>query len=269
MRISVSTANLYRVPFQQVVEIYGKAGFDSIELVGFWEGGGSAYAQHLRDWRPEDVIACIRDGGLSIASYHDMGGLISSAGGSVITPTTEAYFALEAIPALVLHAPRRMGATHEWWARYRPRVGEDIAPYRDRTLVLMENLPPVTGMSVQLIRPEAMRALLEETGMGANVDTSHCWQAGVGLMEMARELAGLVRAVHFSDAGNGLPHRMPGEGELDLTGFLGALDPTILHAVTIECDLHAPTVDAMVLRAKSARERTVAMLERAGINPTM
>jgi len=84
MNISISTANLYFIPFEKTLELYKRAGYEYIELAGYWRGGEWEMAQHLKDKRPKDVIRLVNDYSLKISSFHDMGGLIEEGAESVI-----------------------------------------------------------------------------------------------------------------------------------------------------------------------------------------
>ena len=45
MNIAISTANLFFIPFEKALEIYKNAGYEYIELAGYWKGGEWEIAQ--------------------------------------------------------------------------------------------------------------------------------------------------------------------------------------------------------------------------------
>jgi sugar phosphate isomerase/epimerase len=56
MNIAISTAVLNYLPFDNALKIIRKAGYDYIELAGYWKGRDWEIAQHLKGLKPNDVI---------------------------------------------------------------------------------------------------------------------------------------------------------------------------------------------------------------------
>lgn len=84
MNISISTANFYNTSFKETLEIIKQAGFEYIELAGYWKGGTWEVAQHLKGIPVKDVLSMIGDNGLKISTFHDMGGVIEDDKDSII-----------------------------------------------------------------------------------------------------------------------------------------------------------------------------------------
>lgn len=77
MLISFATANLYYIPFEKVLDIIKKAGYEYIELDDYWKGSnGWETAQHLKGYSIDNILSLVDNSGLKIASYHDMGGVL-------------------------------------------------------------------------------------------------------------------------------------------------------------------------------------------------
>jgi sugar phosphate isomerase/epimerase len=151
MRLSISTANLYMLPFARVLSIYRAAGYRLIELAGYWRGGPWEVAQHLKGVPPADAVKMVRDAGLSIATYHDMGGLIGEGADSAVAPDAYEYLECADIPCVVLHAPHKRGADADWWRAYRKAFLRGVAPLAERAAVCVENMPPIPSVKLLVI----------------------------------------------------------------------------------------------------------------------
>lgn len=264
MNIAISTANLYAMPFPKVLDLYARAGYEYIELAGYWKGGEWEIAQHLKDLRPRDVLRMVRDSGLKISSFHDMGGVIEPGAESVVSDLTHEYLAHAAFPCLVFHAPHRKGADKDWWSGYRETLARDLDGMKANGLVCIENIFPVDNYYMPLIQPEEMRAFAESAGIGVNLDTTHCGQSGVDLLHAADVLGSCVQTVHVSDFGQGRAHVYIGDGTLDLAAFFGRIPMQTLHAITVECALPVDPLDEQVT-VEAAREAKRRVEKLAGL----
>ena len=257
MLIAMATANFFSIPFEQALAIIQKAGFEYVELDGYWKGGGHwEAAQHLRDIRPQDAVKMVADSGLKIASFHDMGGVIEDGVNSIISPLTYEYLERVDIPCLIFHTPHRKTNDAGWWDTYRQVAGADLVTIRDGRIVCVENLANFPGYVVPLLAPEDMRAFVEEAGVYATLDTTHHAQCATDISLAAAVLGKRVKTVHLSDYMNGRSHVFIGDGELDFQAFYSSLDLDALYLSTIECDILSAARDeqAAVDRARQARE---------------
>lgn len=259
MKLSVSTTNLYMLPFPTVLDIYRQAGFEFVELAGYWQGGDWEIAQHLKGIPPKDVIQMVRDSGLKIATFHDMGGLVGEKRNSIISPQTFTYLEYETIPCVVFHTPHKRNADFDWWRSYQSRVTSDIRSLPQDVVTCIENLPPIPGFYVPLVDPGEMRAFLMDKNIYANVDTTHYAQSGIDILDAADTLGELIKTVHLSDY-NSKPHSPIGSGTLDLTNFIKKLDLSTVHAITVESELIAPDERGVIENAKAARAKVLEMI---------
>jgi sugar phosphate isomerase/epimerase len=98
--------------------------------------------------------------------------------------------------------------------------------------------------------------------LNVTFDTTHYAQIGTDIVAAARILGKSIRTIHLSDFSAGRTHLFPGEGELDFSGFFGALDKDDLKAVTLESSLsivdnpgHEMSYNELVSRLAEARTR--------------
>lgn len=255
MHIAVSTGTFYQIPFPRALALIKAAGFDYIEVLLHWQGGDNwEMAQHLRGIPPRDVLRMVEDSGLEISSLHDGGGVIEEGAGSVVMPCVYEYLEYGDIPCMVFHTPHKRTDDPHWWENYRIKAGDDLRAIGEKCIVCVENMFHFPGYAVPLVEPAEMMRFISENGLYANIDTTHCAQAGTDIIQAAKALGGRVRAVHLSDYAEGKAHLFPGEGILELTGFFAALDKPKLHAVTLECD---------IAYDESDEARTIARLREA------
>lgn len=161
------------------------------------------------------------------------------------------------IPVVVVHPPYR------WQQPFRRWLRDELPDVEARSgvSVAVENMFPVR-VGRRSMAFHADHALEELDGMGHVVlDTSHAAIGGHDLVEVRRRFADRLRHVHLSDnAGRGWDsHLPPGDGVLDLDGFLAELSTSRYRGdVSLEVDLRpalgngARIADAMV----AMRERT-------------
>lgn len=268
MQFSAATANLYLQPFEQVLEIIAAAGFQNIELDLFWERKEWAVAQHLRDMPVQRVVRMVERSGLKISSIHDAGGVLEDERSTLgfINPMLDQHLgAMGYAPdCLVFHTPHIEGQPPAgWWEKISDEIVRSLEKYRrECSFVCIENMPFFNGYFVPLTTPAELKAFVETNGLNVTLDTTHYAQIGIDIVEAARILGKSIRTIHLSDFSAGRTHVFPGEGELDFSGFFGALDKDGLKAVTLECSLlsidapgHAMSYNELVSRLAEARKR--------------
>lgn len=240
MNISIATATFYNIPFKEALQLIKAAGFESIELDTYWTGGDNwEVTQHLKNIRPKEVIKMVKDCGLRINSLHDMGGVIFDDAGTVISADTYEYleYGGEDIPCLVFHAPHKKTEDNTWWSRYSGKAAQDLKELKDRYIVCIENIQNFKGYQTSLIDPSEMLSFVKANGLYINMDTTHYAQCGIDIVSVAKESRDYVKGLHFSDYKDGKRHLFPGEGELNLQGFIASLDLDAIHAFTLECNI--------------------------------
>ena len=133
MDISVATANLYYLPFEQTLEIIASAGFEYIELDLPYENGEWAMAQHLKGMDVREAVRLVDRAGLCVSSIHDGGGVVDDADSieGFINPELDRYLdQLGYAPGcIVFHTPHIRGHHDERWWR---SVSSDIAAAASR-----------------------------------------------------------------------------------------------------------------------------------------
>jgi len=242
MNISISTGTFYRVPFRKTLELIKSAGFEYIEILQYWKGGDSwEMAQHLKGIKPKDVFRMVSDSGLRISSLHDGGGVIENGAESVVARNTYEYLECGVdIPCLIFHTPHTQNQNTgdaQWWNAFQSVAANDLSALKGKTIICVENMAEYDGFTVPLLDPNDLLDFASKSHIFVNIDTSHYAQCGTDMIEAARILRSRTRAVHLSDSTNGRFHVFVGEGTLDLKGFMSNLDKSILHAVTLECDI--------------------------------
>jgi sugar phosphate isomerase/epimerase len=165
------------------------------------------------------------------------------------------------IPLVVMHPPYR------WQMGYRRWLEERLPGLAERTgiTVAIENMFPVRvgGRGVTF---HSNQDLDELEGLPDLVlDTSHAAVAGHDLAEVRTRFGERIRHVHLSDnAGRGWDsHLPPGEGILDLDGFLrGLAADGYAGSLSLEVDLRRHLTDAIGLHRVMVdmRERIEASL---------
>ena len=257
MNIAISTANLYFIPFKKTLEIYKKAGYEYIELAGYWQGGEWEMAQHLKDVKPKDVIRLVNEYGLKISTFHDMGGIIEKGQESIISPLTYEYLEHYDFPCLVFHTPHKKAVDMHWWEEYKHKTIFDLQKIRGNKIICLENLFNFeNSYYVPLISPHEMLEFVSEADIYANIDTTHFAQSEIDIAFAADVLKSKTKTIHLSDYHEGKHHVYLGEGDLDFKQFFDKLDLNQLHAITIECALphEAGNEELTIRKAKEARE---------------
>jgi sugar phosphate isomerase/epimerase len=268
MHISIATANYYYLPFEQALEVIAGAGYSTIELALYWERGRWAMAQHLRDISAQQAVRDINQAGLHVASIHDGGGVLQSAGSidGFINPQLDKMLsALGYAPqTIVLHAPHVEGTyANTWWPSIAAAIAGAAVRYQGtETVVTLENMPPFNGYTMSLLSPGELRDYAVAYNLGITIDTTHYAQMGTDIIAAAHLLGDHVRTIHLSDYRDGQTHLFPGEGVLDFPGFFKALTLSALQAITLECsagftseDVRQLDLTTMISRLRLAGER--------------
>jgi sugar phosphate isomerase/epimerase len=263
MILSFATANLYQLPFEEVLALIVESGYEAIELDLYWERKQWAMAQHLRGVSPQQIAKLIQSSGLRVASIHDGGGVLEGAESTAgyINPVLDAVLdATGAAPeCIVFHTPHVEGLQDSgWWGRMEERIAAALLAYRERGFtVTVENTPPFDGYTVPLTRPAELAAFAGRHQLGVTLDTTHYAQMGVNVLEAAHILRDHIRSVHLSDFLQGKAHVFVGEGELDLPAILSVLIPANLTVLTIECSLARPDGSALSLNRSELVDRLI------------
>lgn len=268
MDISIATANLYYLPFQQTLEIIARAGFENIELDLFWERGQWAVAQHLKGVGVREAVDMISHFGLKVSSIHDAGGVVNNAHSieGFVNPQLEEYLdQLGYAPGcIVFHTPHTEGPPNQlWWKTVSDDIVKAAESYRSRdTSVTIENMPFLDGYYVPLATPQALLAFVSENELGVTLDTTHYAQIGVDVVQAARILQKAIKTIHLSDFVDGKTHVFIGDGELDFTSLFRVVELSTLHSITLECSVgfrgenpHGMTQTEIVDRLKTGMSR--------------
>jgi sugar phosphate isomerase/epimerase len=244
MLISMATANFYNIPFSKALHIIKKAGFDSIELDGYWHGGDNwETAQHLKNLNPKDIIQMVMDNGLEIASFHDMGGVIEQGIDSVISTCTYEYLKYYDFPCIVFHTPCIRNAFAYRWNEYKRTLITDLQAIAKNRIVCIENMKDFVGYFVPILSPSELLEFAKETGISVTIDTTHLAQCNIDIAPAAAMLNSVVKTIHLSDYHDGQAHVFIGEGDLNLVSFYKELDLSKLYMTTIECNIPYETDD--------------------------
>lgn len=234
----MATANFYHIPFDKTLDIIKQAGFEYIELDGYWKGGDSwETAQHIKDIKPKDVINMVSDSGLRIASFHDMGGVIEQGSESLINSKTYEYLALTEIPCVIFHTPCHKTTDKNWWKKYKKTVINDLKTLSENRIICIENMIQFNNYVVPLLEPKEMFEFISEANVFTTIDTTHYAQSATNIVYAADILKDKVKTIHLSDYYNGKSHIYIGDGELEFKSFYNKLNIDDLYLTTIECAL--------------------------------
>jgi sugar phosphate isomerase/epimerase len=268
MQISIATANLYYLPFQQTLEIIAEADFENIELDLYWERGQWAVAQHLKGVGVREAVDMISHFGLKVSSIHDAGGVVNDAHSiqGFVNPQLEEYLdQLGYAPGcIVFHTPHIEGPPNElWWKTVSDDIVNAAESHRSsETSVTIENMPFFDGYYVPLATPQELLAFVSKNELGVTLDTTHYAQIGVDVVQAARILQKEIKTIHLSDFVDGKTHVFIGDGELDFSSLFRVFELSTLHSITLECsagflgeNTHAMTQTEMVDRLKTAMSR--------------
>jgi len=239
MNIAISTGTFFNVPFRKALDAIKRSGFEYIELLQYWKGGDSwEMAQHLESIAPKETLKIIKESGLKISSLHDGGGVIEAGKESVIAKSTYEFieYGNDDIPCIVFHVPHKKTDDKRWRDTYKSIAGSELGAIKNK-IVCIENMPAFEGFEAISSEPNDLFDFAITYGIYVNIDTTHYAQMGVDIVEAANVLKELVRTVHLSDYLYQRNHVYLGDGVLDLTRFINQLDTSLLHAVTIECDV--------------------------------
>lgn len=240
MQISISTANLYFKPFDEAIRLIAEAGYQAVELDLYWSRKHLAMAQHLKDVSAKQIVRTIEQAGLRISSIHDGGGILEekqTCNGYLNPFLNEVLEEISYKPdCIIFHTPQIEG-NHDpdWEKRILERIIGPLEKYRSACrFVTVENLPNFDGYFVPLIKPEALRAFAVKNDLYVTLDTTHYAQESIDIIEAAALLNDRIKTTHLSDYREGISHVYPGEGELDLNGYLNKLGQFTLDAITLE-----------------------------------
>jgi sugar phosphate isomerase/epimerase len=259
-RLLFSSAALFARPLAETVAVVADAGFTGIEVM-VTKDPASQDAHRMRE------LADAR--GLVIGAIHAPALLLTrSVWGT--DPVGKIYRSIEVaeeaeIPIVVTHPPYR------WQRGYRRWLNDRLPGLEVRTgvTVAIENMFPV-GLRGVGVHMHANADLEQLVGLPElTLDTSHAAVAGHDPIDVRRAFGDRLRHVHLSDnAGKGWDsHLPPGEGVLDLDGFLDDLTASGYGgAITLEVDLrqHLGDLDALVGAMRTMRERVEARLASSG-----
>ena len=241
--VLLSTAAFFARPLATTFELAAECGYTGVEVM-VTKDRASQSASVMRDLAAEH--------GLQIGALHAPALLLTRSVwgkdpiGKIDTATRVATTAK--VPLVVMHPPYR------WQRAYRRWLLASLSEVEARTgiTVAMENMFPVHVGSRPLML-HADQDLDQLTGMPHLVlDTSHAAVANHDLIEVRRLFGDRLRHVHLSDnAGKGWDsHLPPGEGVLDLDGFLRDLaDSDFDGTVSLEVDLRKRLDDPAGLRS--------------------
>ena len=250
-RILFSSAAFFGRPLAETCAAVSDAGYEGLEVMVTADPASQD---------PARMSEIARSFGLTIGAIHAPSLLLTRRIWGT-DPVGKIHRAMEVaeeanVPMIVMHPPFR------WQRGYRRWLNDRLPGLEQRSGVTLaiENMFPVR-MGEREVHFHSNQDLEELEGLEHLVlDTSHAAVAGHDPTEVRRRFGERIRHVHLSDnAGKGWDsHLPPGEGVLDLDGFLDDLAASgYPGAVSLEVDLRRGRTDPDALR-----EQMVAMRER-------
>lgn len=256
----------------EFVHLSARAGFDGCDIDMGWavsQGADDAralYHQHKQriggwgpfDWRGDD--ASFRDGLKAFEASARLASQLSvDSCATWIMPSSERRF----IDNWSFHVTRLKEIASVLGAQGLRLGLEFVSPYHLRTKFPHEFI----------FTPGQMLELAADVGenVGLLVDSFHCYNAGVTWADLAKIPASKIVLVHINDCPAGplsevqdFRRVLPGEGVIDLRGFVGALQKTGYQGpVSIEVfsdDLKSLPPEVAAARAAEATKRAMAQL---------
>jgi sugar phosphate isomerase/epimerase len=254
--VLLSTAAFFARPLASTFELAASCGYEGVEVM---------VTKDPASQDPVTMRTLAADHGLRIGALHAPSLLLTrSVWGTDPVGKIDAATRVAAdadVPLVVTHPPYR------WQRAYREWLHASLPTVEDRSgiTVAIENMFPVHIGSRPLMF-HANQDLEQLAGIPHLVlDTSHAAVAKHDLVTVRRIFGERLRHVHLSDnAGKGWDsHLPPGEGVLDLDGFLRDLRASgFAGTVSLEVDLRKRANDPAALRALlvSMREQVEAQL---------
>ena len=254
--VVLSTAAFFARPLAATFALAADCGYTGVEVM---------VTKDPASQDPATMRRLADEHGLQIGALHAPSLLITrriwgaDPVGKIDTATRVARDA--GIPLVVMHPPYRWQGTYRRWLR------DSLPGVEDRTgvIVAIENMFPIHIGSRPLML-HANQDLDQLSGISHLVlDTSHAAVANHDLVKVRQLFGARLRHVHLSDnAGKGWDsHLPPGEGVLDLDGFLEDLGRCGFGGcVSLEVDLRKRMDDPPALREMliDMRERIEARL---------
>ena len=245
MKTSLNGARLGadKLDFFQFVDLAARHGFDGVD---FGMGSARAAAQILGG--PHLLRDYLKDKGIAPASFGldvewrkdestFQSGMVSLEDQARFAQVIGAERCLTWLPPSVADAVawdrdtlRRFGAIAAVLHKYGIRFGlEWVGPHH-----LRAGGANAMGASEWIYTLPGTLALIEKIGVpsvGLLVDSYHCYTTGIGERELAQLSDAQIVHVHINDAPRGVgpsgakdgERLLPGEGEIDLAGFLRGL----------------------------------------------
>jgi sugar phosphate isomerase/epimerase len=241
--ILFSSAAFFAKPLSETFRLVAETGYSGVEVM---------VTKDTTSQDPRRMRELADEHDLSIGAIHAPCLLLTRKVWGT-DPVGKIYRAIEVaeeagVPTVVVHPPYR------WQLGYRRWLEERLPGLTERTgiTVAVENMFPVR-FGERGVTFHANQDLEEIEGIPNIVfDTSHAAVAGHDVVETRRRLGDRIRHVHLSDnAGRGWDsHLPPGEGVLDLDGFLEDLATDGYGGtISLEVDLRRYLTDDARLRA--------------------
>ncbi len=232
MLFLLSTGCFFKDPIEKSFYIADACGFDGVELIL----NDIYYLVDAKEKVLEFSKIC------PVKAFHAPF-LVNSAKEKIVSLEVSVKLAEETgVEVVVFHPPMRWF----WDVSFRRWFSNSGPPSSQKVRLCIENMPfvKIAFFKFSLFCYADFVKLKEmalKKGIDIAFDTTHCGTSGWDLREAFEMLGGVERVahVHFSDfkmeKGEFLEHVFPGEGDLDMFGFLSYLaDKGYNGAVTLE-----------------------------------
>ena len=232
---SISTSTFYNRPIEEALSIIKESGFQYIELTIYWKGDKWETAQHLRDVSPKKVINLIEDNGLKIATIHDTGGLVHKDTKQILSDKLLEYLQLVNydIETVVVHSPFMRDPN--LWAKFKKNYLQELTHLAKKTTVSIENMSRLPDFFVPLMDLAHLYDYAKTNKFFINIDTSHCGESRIDLLDAKKRYGDLFKTVHLSDYRSKKFVQL-GKGDLPLENFIKVLDKDTTRVLTVECN---------------------------------
>ena len=233
MKISISTGCFYFLPFERGLNIIKKAGFENIEIVGYWKDKDWEVGQNIKGLSFDKIKRYVKAYGLEISAFHDPSGAVYNIDDSVIASETQAFIYRKKLPWLIAHLPHSPRSREDWWNKYKPKAIKQYEDLIQHNNLCLENMAPIENYEISITDPRELYEFCSRIGAFINLDMIHVLESGQNLRNVILDLNDKIKNIHVSGySEKGRVHF--DQSDVDILDYLKYLNLNNLDTITIE-----------------------------------
>ena len=245
MKISISTGCFYFLPFERVLNIIRRSGFEYVEILGYWQDYDWEVGQNIKQLSINKIISEIKNHGLSVSAFHDAGGAVYNKYDCIAQPKTAQFEKRKDIPCVVMHLPYSLDTNNGWWNEYKTDLIQQYKRLNHQNKVCIENLAPINGYNIAITGIEELYKFCDTIGCNINLDIVHLIESKQNVKESILFLNDKIKNVHISGYKNGNRVHFQ-ESEINVLEYIKYLDIMNIETITIETAFDPSIDDDMV-----------------------